>query len=722
MTASPPLAPVAPPPATSPSAPDAAPTAPEASPRFDALMALLGLWFVVGMFVDAWAHHHTLPETFWTPWHGLLYSGFLALAVALLLGLQRGRRAGRTWREALPRGYLPGLAGAAVFALGGVGDAVWHTLFGIEANVDAIFSPSHLTLSIGAMLLLAGPLRSAWRRAGSLRDAGWGRAWPATLSIAYSLLLIHFFIQFAHPYLEVWPAVKPGEDRRPSQLYLTDGEGRNPRRFETGGLDAQNPSLGPDGMRLIFSASEEPPTSDPTSEVHAGLYSLDLRNSGAKAELLVDDEDADLILPALSPDGRRLAYVRRDHDGSALWLADADGGDAEVLDIDVGDLALSDPYWPAWSPDSERLAFSAELDGQSDLFSAELDGQSDLFSVALDGGDLERLTDDPAEDRHPAWSPDGKRLAFSSDRGGSFQIYTMDDRGRDLRQRTTAADLLDAARDAGVLRQDARVSRWPRPGEADAWAPRWLEGGSGLALTTNTAGDVDLALLDLQDEQDGGVRILPGAPDQNESLAVVSTFNGGLLYQANSDGPSLTFMSQAIGSLGQLTAALSLIGVLLFALMRWPWPGLPAGSLALVLGLDAVALSVLQDEWRMLAAGLVTAVVVELLYHLLRPSPARSGAWRWFAFLVPFSYLLIANLAVILTEGMGWTVHLWTGTAVMAGLAGVLLSFLVTGLAPDGRIEHDGRSSPDGRDGQGGWGGPDGQGGQGGSHVGAAGP
>ncbi|MBK8541599.1 MAG: hypothetical protein IPL60_16585 [Ardenticatenia bacterium] len=181
-------------------------------------------------------------------------------------------------------------------------------------------------------------------------------------------------------------------------------------------------------------------------------------------------------------------------------------------------------------------------------------------------------------------------------------------------------------------------------------------------------------------------------------------------------------MSQAIGSLGQLTAALSLIGVLLFALMRWPWPGLPAGSLALVLGLDAVALSVLQDEWRMLAAGLVTAVVVELLYHLLRPSPARSGAWRWFAFLVPFSYLLIANLAVILTEGMGWTVHLWTGTAVMAGLAGVLLSFLVTGLAPDGRIEHDGRSSPDGRDGQGGWGGPDGQGGQGGSHVGAAGP
>lgn len=654
-----------------PTPPKPDPIAPEASPRFDALMALLGLWFVVGMFVDAWAHHHTLPETFWTPWHGLLYSGFLALAIALLVALQRGRRAGRPWREALPRGYLPSLAGAAVFALGGVGDAVWHTVFGIEANVDAVFSPSHLTLAIGAMLLLTGPLRAAWRRGGSLREAGWGRAWPGLLSLGYALLLIHFFIQFAHPYVDVWPAVRPSQDRHPSQLYLADGEGRNARRLETGRLDAQAPGFGPDGMRLVFSASEEPLDADEAPEVHAALYRLDLRDPGAEPELLLDDADADLVLPALSPDGRRLAYVRRDHDGSALWLADADGDNAEALDIDAGDLALRDPYWPAWSPDGERLAFSADLDGQSDV-----------FSVDLDGGSLERLTEDPGEDRHPAWSPDGEQLAFSSDRGGSFQVYTMDDRGRGLEQRTTAADLLEAARDADVLRQEARVSRWPRPGEADAWAPRWQADGAVLAMTTNVAGDADLALLDLEDE---GIRILPGAFDQDENQAVFSPLDGSLVYQASSDGPSLGFMSQAIGSLGQLTAALSLAGILLFALARWPWPGLPTGSIFLVLALDAVSLPVLEDEWRMLAAGLVSALVVELLYQLLRPRPDRPGPWRVFAFLAPFSYLIVANLAVILTEGMGWTVHLWTGTAVMAGLAGVLLSFLVTGLAPDGQ-------------------------------------
>ena len=704
MTASPPLAQVAPPPATSPSAPDAAPTAPEASPRFDTLMVLLGLWFVVGMFVDAWAHHHTLPETFWTPWHALLYSGFLALAVALLLGLQRGRRAGRTWREALPRGYLPGLAGAAVFALGGVGDAVWHTLFGIEANVDAIFSPSHLTLSIGAMLLLAGPLRSAWRRAGSLREVGWGRAWPATLSIAYSLLLIHFFIQFAHPYLEVWPAVKPGEDRRPSQLYRSDLEGRGQVRLNTGRLDSQMLTLAPDGTRAVFSGWEDEEAS------HGALYGLDLADPAAEPERLLREDDADLIQPALSPDGLRLAYVRADHDGSTLWLADADGDNAERLDLDGGEIDLVDPRWPTWSPDGERLAFSADVDGQSEIFTV----------AGIDGEDLERLTEDDGDDRHPSWSPDGDQLAFASDRDGGFQVYTMDEGGRDVEAWTDAAALIEAVEDAELQGPaEARVSRWPRAGEASAWAPRWSPEGSRLLVTTDAAGESDLAVVDLDQDE---IRAIPGAPDQNENLAAWHPTGDGLLFQATADGPSLSYMSQAIGSLGQLTAALSLIGVLLFALMRWPWPGLPAGSLALVLGLDAVALSVLQDEWRMLAAGLVTAVVVELLYHLLRPSPARSGAWRWFAFLVPFSYLLIANLAVILTEGMGWTVHLWTGTAVMAGLAGVLLSFLVTGLAPDGRIEHDGRSSPDGRDGQGGWGGPDGQGGQGGSHVGAAGP
>ena len=116
-----------------------------------------------------------------------------------------------------------------------------------------------------------------------------------------------------------------------------------------------------------------------------------------RSERLLREDDADLIQPALSPDGLRLAYVRADHDGSALWLADADGDNAERLDLDGGEIDLVDPRWPTWSPDGERLAFSADVDGQSEIFTV----------AGIDGEDLERLTEDDGDDRHPSWSPDG---------------------------------------------------------------------------------------------------------------------------------------------------------------------------------------------------------------------------------------------------------------------------------------------------------------------------
>ncbi|MBI3961561.1 MAG: PD40 domain-containing protein, partial [Deinococcus sp.] len=80
-----------------------------------------------------------------------------------------------------------------------------------------------------------------------------------------------------------------------------------------------------------------------------------------------------------------------------------------VLLLTLAPLALASgtPTWvpvvavvphgrPTWSPDGTRLAFSASADGQSDL-----------YVVNTDGTDLVQLTNDPFEDRGPAWSPDG---------------------------------------------------------------------------------------------------------------------------------------------------------------------------------------------------------------------------------------------------------------------------------------------------------------------------
>src|SRR5262245_38823285 len=64
-------------------------------PRFDWLMTILGAWLLGGLYLDGWAHIHVPGlETFFTPWHAVLYSGYLAGAMALLVTCVRNRRRG----------------------------------------------------------------------------------------------------------------------------------------------------------------------------------------------------------------------------------------------------------------------------------------------------------------------------------------------------------------------------------------------------------------------------------------------------------------------------------------------------------------------------------------------------------------------------------------------------------------------------------------------------
>src|SRR5262249_30000229 len=76
------------------------------------------------------------------------------------------------------------------------------------------------------------------------------------------------------------------------------------------------------------------------------------------------------------------------------------------------------------------------------------------------------------------------------------------------------------------------------------------------------------------------------------------------------------------------------------------------------------------------AAGLA-GLGADLLYALLRPTPARPVAWRLFAAAVPAPFYAGSFLALIATEGLAWSVHVWTGSIALAGLGGWLLSYLL---------------------------------------------
>ncbi len=161
-------------------------------PGFDWMMILSSIWFLSGLLIDGWAHTHgKVDQTFFTPWHAIFYSGFAATAGIILAAWTINHRRGYSWAEAIPTGYRLTLIGAAIFAVGGAFDLVWHTVFGIEVDIEALFSPSHLILGVGLFLIMSGPFRAAWQRTES-KTSGFFANLPMLLSLVFTLSVCTF--------------------------------------------------------------------------------------------------------------------------------------------------------------------------------------------------------------------------------------------------------------------------------------------------------------------------------------------------------------------------------------------------------------------------------------------------------------------------------------------------------------------------------------------------
>jgi len=166
----------------------------------------LSFWLVIGIFVDGWAHRN-LPslETFFTPWHAIFYSGFAAVAAWCGWNVVRGRKEGLAWKQAVPTGYLPALVGLAIFMVGGATDMVWHIIFGIETDIDALLSPTHLMLFLGAALIVTAPYRSfsaRWVRAES--PASFSEFSPTLLSMTLLMVLTSFMFMYLSAFDEAF--------------------------------------------------------------------------------------------------------------------------------------------------------------------------------------------------------------------------------------------------------------------------------------------------------------------------------------------------------------------------------------------------------------------------------------------------------------------------------------------------------------------------------------
>ena len=170
---------------------------PAATRSFDLLALALAAWVLLGGYVDGIAHvNGATDDTFFTPFHLLLYTGMLAKGLFLVGAQLRNINRGHSWLQALPRGYLTSLVGVALMAISGSLDFLWHTAFGIEANIEASFSPPHLMGALSTLIFMSGPLRALWGRIEVKR--GWAQLFPAIASALLVYSMFSLFTQFAH--------------------------------------------------------------------------------------------------------------------------------------------------------------------------------------------------------------------------------------------------------------------------------------------------------------------------------------------------------------------------------------------------------------------------------------------------------------------------------------------------------------------------------------------
>ena len=228
------------------------------------------------------------------------------------------------------------------------------------------------------------------------------------------------------------------------------------------------PALSPDGRDIAYFSERK--------SFFVDLYLADaetgrVKRRLTKATLSNNYESLRFINSAgsFSPDGRYFAIAAKHNDKDDLVILDVKK-DEEVRRITV---PLNGLITPAWSPDGKQLVFTG-FDG----------GLSDLFVVNADGTDLRRLTNDKYADLHPAWSPDGKTIAFATDRGPATDFGAL----RFGNMRIALYHLENGA-----------IETLPRMEHGKNINPAWAPDGRSIAFVSDRTGISNIYLYDLGD-------------------------------------------------------------------------------------------------------------------------------------------------------------------------------------------------------------------------------
>ena len=200
-----------------------------------------------------------------------------------------------------------------------------------------------------------------------------------------------------------------------TKLYVANADGSGHRTLARVG-NGRTASLAwsPDGRKLLFLV-EHSFSHSPRCDFCSRLYVLNADGSGLrdltqKLGMSRGPGAGPASDPVWSPDGRMLAFVRR-NTRLGVYVVNADGSGVRNLTPKPMGAAYAAP---AWSPDGRKIAFASERDGNSEIYLMNADGSAQR-----------RLTDNLAYDGDPAWSPDGQKIIFVSNRDGRYAVHVM---------------------------------------------------------------------------------------------------------------------------------------------------------------------------------------------------------------------------------------------------------------------------------------------------------
>ena len=336
-----------------------------------------------------------------------------------------------------------------------------------------------------------------------------------------------------------------------------------------------DPRLAPDGRTVAYVVTT---VERGANEYRSAVWTVPA--AGGEPVQFTSGERRDTT-PCWSPDGERLAFLSdRGGDKAQLYVMSAHGGEARRLTSQPDAIR---EY--AWSPSGDRLAFVArvrpagspapddptppvvrEIDRVTHKYDGQglLVGREHLFVMAADGGEARQVTDGDWDDHEPAWSPDGRSIAFSSNRtpdrdtNDASQVWVVGANGGRPRLVSTGGEALsgpawapDGSRIACVGRaadgpSGANVRLWLLPAEGGAAScmtpdfdrsvgsdvlgdlrghapepvPVWTTDGARLRFLASDAGNVHLFEADARD----------GAGEPHRQLAgerVLTSFDGG---------------------------------------------------------------------------------------------------------------------------------------------------------------------------------------------------